>query len=64
MTSREIALELLEKYVDSELDLISELSFDFTASKQTLEKRVEKYLKKLDALNQSEKFKNMIWNCY
>ena len=59
----EAALELLEKYVDSELDLISELSFNFTASKQALEKRVEKYLKKLDALDQSEKFKNMIWDC-
>ena len=44
-----IALELLQKYVDSEETVCSEYSGDFYSDRLRLEKTVKKYLKELDA---------------
>lgn len=51
---KEIALELLQKYVDSEEIVCSEFSGDFYADRLRLEKTVKDYLKKLDAEDKYE----------
>lgn len=49
-----IALELLQKYVDSEETVCSEFSGDFFADRMRLEKMIKNYLKKLDAEDKYE----------
>ena len=60
--SREIALELLEKYIDDEIAIMWEYSFDFNSSKQLIEKKTLKYLEELDAINLFEEYKKKIWS--
>lgn len=45
---KEVALELLADYLESEEKVISEYSGDFKKSAMILKKRVMKYLKSLD----------------
>lgn len=45
---RSIAMELLEKYIKSETNVIGEFSVDFKKSAELLKKEVKKYLRKLD----------------
>lgn len=45
---KEVAMELISKYLTSEQIVISEYSGDFEASAKILKKDVMRYLKKLD----------------
>lgn len=56
-----IALELLQKYVDSEETVCSEYSGDFYADRLRLEKTVRDYLKKLDAEDKYEEITAEHW---
>ena len=56
-----IALELLQKYVDSEETVCSEFSGDFYADRLRLEKTVKEYLKKLDAEDKYEEITAEHW---
>ena len=56
-----IALELLQKYVDSEETVCSEYSGDFYADRLRLEKTVKDYLKKLDAEDKYEEITAEHW---
>lgn len=56
-----IALELLQKYVDSEETVCSEYSGDFYADRLRLEKTIKKYLKKLDAEDKYEEITAEHW---
>lgn len=56
-----IALELLQKYVDSEETVCSEYSGDFYADRLRLEKMIKKYLKELDAEDKYEEITAEHW---
>lgn len=56
-----IALELLQKYVDSEEIVCSEFSGNFYADRLRLEKTVKDYLKKLDVENKYEEITAEHW---
>ena len=56
-----IALELLQKYVDSEETVCSEYSGDFYADRLRLEKTIKKYLKELDAEDKYEEITVEHW---
>ena len=56
-----IALELLQKYVDSEETVCSEYSGDFYADRLRLEKTIKKYLKELDAEDKYEEITAEHW---
>lgn len=56
-----IALELLQKYVDSEETVCSEFSGNFYADRLRLEKMVRDYLKKLDAEDKYEEITTEHW---
>lgn len=58
---REIALELLDKYIDSAQTVIGEFSGDFYISRLLLEKKVKKYLKRLKAEELYEEFTKDRW---
>ena len=57
---KNIALDLFDKYIDDEMNLIYEYSFNFKESKEILFKKAEKYLKKLNALNLLGDYKKKI----
>ncbi len=56
-----IALELLQKYVNSEETVCSEYSGDFYSDRLRLEKTVKKYLKELDAEDKYEEITADHW---
>jgi hypothetical protein len=56
-----IALELLQKYVDSEETVCSEYSGDFYADRLRLEKTIKKYLKELNAEDKYEEITAEHW---
>ena len=56
-----VALELLQKYVDSEETVCSEFSGNFFADRLRLEKTVKNYLKRLDAEDKYEKITEENW---
>lgn len=60
--SREIALELLYNYIDDEISIMYEYSWDFDNSKRNIEKKALKYLKELDAMDLYEEYKRKIWD--
>ena len=49
MTSREIAIELLKKWVENEIDVMCEYSYNFDESRKSIWKETQKYLKLLDS---------------
>ena len=59
---REIALELLAEKIADELNLIMEYSCNFRADKDNLFKRVQDYLKRLDAEDLIYKYKEFIYS--
>lgn len=64
MTSREIAIELLKKWVDDEVSLMWEFSVDFEGSRQKIWKKTQFYLDKLEVsdLDYIEELKERIFH--
>ena len=62
--NKEIALELLYNYIDDEISIMYEYSWDFDNSKRNIEKKALKYLKELDAMDLYEEYKRKIWDLY
>lgn len=60
--SREIALELLDKYMDDEITIMWEYSTNFEESRKALERKVAKYLEELEATELFEDYKEKIWH--
>ena len=64
MTSREIAIELLKKWVDDEVSLMWEFSTDFDGTRQDIWKKTQVYLDKLevDDLDYIDELKERIFH--
>ena len=64
MTSREIAIELLKKWVDDEVSLMWEFSTDFDGTRQDIWKKTQVYLDKLevDDLDYIDELKEKIFH--
>ena len=60
-SAKDIALELLGKWIDDELCIIYEYSGNFDVSKELLWGNVDTYLRSLKATNLTEKFKAKIF---
>lgn len=60
--SREIALELLDKYMDDEITIMWEYSTNFEESRKALERKTAKYLEELEATELFEDYKEKIWH--
>ena len=60
MTNKDIAMELLEKWVEDEISLMWEYSYDFDNSKKQIWKDAQKYLKRLDSTD--IEFSNKLYN--
>ena len=60
MTDKEIALEILDKYIEDEINLMYEFSEDFNKSKKDILKKAKKYLQKLNALNLIKKYEEQL----
>ena len=60
--SREIALELLDKYMDDEITIMWEYSTNFEESRKALERKAAKYLEELEATELFEDYKEKIWH--
>ena len=64
MTSREITIELLKKWVDDEVSLMWEFSTDFDGTRQDIWKKTQVYLDKLevDDLDYIDELKERIFH--
>ena len=60
-STKDIALDLLGKWIEDELSIIYEYSDNFDVSKELLWGNVDTYLKKLKATDLIEKFKAKIF---
>ena len=60
---KEIALDLLEKYIEDEVSLMCEFSYNFKEDEKVIWEKVQGYLKDMgiNDFDIEEKFKNMIF---
>ena len=58
---RQVALDLLEMYVEAEQSVVGEFSGDFYESRIRLEREIKKYLKKLNAEDMFEEITSNKW---
>ena len=58
---RQVALDLLEMYVEAEQSVVGEFSGDFYKSRIRLEREIKKHLKKLNAEDMFEEITSNKW---
>lgn len=58
---RQVALDLLEMYVEAEQSVVGELSGNFYESRMRLEREIKKHLKNLDAEDMFEEITSDKW---
>lgn len=58
---RQVALDLLEMYVEAKQSVVGELSGNFYESRMRLEKEIKKHLKNLDAEDMFEEITSNKW---
>lgn len=57
---KSVALDLLEKWIDSKSTIMWEFSYDFEEDREEIRQGIKTYLEKLDAIDMYEQYADLI----